>query len=36
EQTAHALRSHAMQDRNLEARLKRCKSKDDQASASRL
>jgi len=36
EQTAHALRSHAMPDRNLEARLKRCKSKADQASTSRL
>ena len=36
EQTAHALRSHAMPDRNLEARLKRCKSHSDQATASRL
>ena len=34
EQTAHALRSHAMPDRNLEARLKRCKSTSDQAIAS--
>jgi cation transport protein ChaC len=36
EQTAHALRSHAMPDRNLEARLKRCQAKADQATASRL
>jgi cation transport protein ChaC len=35
EQTAHALRSHAMPDRNLEARLKRCKSKSDQTNVAR-
>jgi cation transport protein ChaC len=33
EQTAHALRSHAMPDRNLEARLKRCKAKSHQSDA---
>ena len=35
EQTVSALRSHAMPDRNLEARLKRCGSSRDQAIASR-